>query len=183
MPLGCTVSPGNGCETLFINVTLEPSGDKASRQIWRLLTCPSKTGKLIFFWLGQQWVYVMLRRWRQFKADLSLWFRLPALLFVFVSYLLFLLFDPEDRASIFLRNVCQSLPDYMALHFTEQYWSFRIWRVLVMVLPLRIVGLVDFAHRLEFSIRRNRIVSEIGSVSVFRSGEGDTYSVGSLAKS
>jgi hypothetical protein len=41
---------------------------------------------------------------------------------------------------------------------------------------------MDFDQRPEFEITRKHNVSETGSVSVFRRGEGDTYCVGSLKK-
>jgi hypothetical protein len=42
---------------------------------------------------------------------------------------------------------------------------------------------VDFVHRPEFRITRQHNVSENGSVSVFRWGEGDTYCEGPFSKS
>jgi hypothetical protein len=50
-------------------------------------------------------------------------------------------------------------------------------------ITLRAIWFVVFVHRQEFEIIIKHDVSKTGSASVFRSGEGDTYSVGSHKKS
>jgi hypothetical protein len=48
---------------------------------------------------------------------------------------------------------------------------------------LRNNGFKDFVNRPKFYITKERNISETESVFVFGSGEGNTYSVGSLRKS
>jgi hypothetical protein len=85
------------------------------------------------------------------------------------------------RANLLIQSQLRGLSDtnykpFLHLH-SKGYWQ---WCTNI---TIRITEFMDFVHRLDFWITVNHNFSKTGSVSIFRCGEEEAYSVGSLRKS